>query len=97
MSTDKNGLKETKSKEIDLIELFRKTWDSRRLVLKFILGFMIAGLVYCLITPKEYRSQVVLLVESSSPLSGMSGMLQQFSGLAGLSGLTAASGEEALI
>jgi uncharacterized protein involved in exopolysaccharide biosynthesis len=96
VSTDKNDPKETKSKEIDLLELFHKTWESRRLVLKFMLGFMIAGLVFCLISPKEYKSQVVLLVESSSQLSGMSGMLQQFSGLAGLSGLTVASGEEAL-
>jgi uncharacterized protein involved in exopolysaccharide biosynthesis len=94
--TDKNEIKTTKSQEIDLIEIFRKAWDSRRLILKFIIGFMLAGLIYCLISPKEYQSRVVLLVESSSQLSGMSGMLQQFGGLAGLTGLGAADGEEAL-
>lgn len=85
-----------KSDEIDLIEVFLKIWGRRNYIYKIMALFFVAGLIIILGSPKEYKSEVVLLVESSSSGSGMSGILQQFGGLAALGGLGASAGQEAL-
>jgi len=85
-----------KPDEIDLIEVFRKILDYRSIIYKCIVLFFLAGLIIVLGSPKEYKSEVVLLVETSSSVSGMSGLLQQFGGLAALGGLGATAGQEAL-
>lgn len=84
-----------KSDEIDLIELFRKIWDRRKTIYKSIGVCFLLGLFIVVLSPREYKSEVILLVESSSS-SGMNSILQQFGGLAGLSGLGSVSGKEAL-
>lgn len=91
----KKEILETKSDEIDLIDLFRKIWDKRTTIYKSVAVFFVLGLLIVLISPKEYKSEVILLVESSSP-SGMNSLLQQFGGLAGFNGLGTATQEEAL-
>lgn len=84
-----------KSDEIDLIELFRKIWDRRKTIYKSIGVCFLLGLFIVILSPREYKSEVILLVESSSS-TGMNSLLQQFGGLAGLSGLGSVSGKEAL-
>lgn len=88
-------IKDSHSDEIDLVELFRKIWDKRKTIYKSIAWFFVLGLLIVVISPKEYKSEVVLLVESSSS-SGMNSLLQQFGGLAGLGGLGSMTNEEAL-
>ncbi len=83
------------SDEIDLIEVFRKIWDGRKTVYKSMAVCFVIGLIIALGSPKEYKSEVTLLVESGSNMNGMTGLLQQFGGLAGIN-LGAATGEEAL-
>lgn len=81
--------------EIDLIEVARKIWDGRKTIFKWMGIFFVIGIIIIIFSPKEYKSEVTLLVETGSGSSGMSGILQQFGGLAGLS-LNAAAGDDAL-
>lgn len=94
MSEESKEVKNNKSDEIDLIEIFQKIWDHRKTVYKSIAIFFVIGVVIVLFSPKEYKTDVTLLVESSST-GAMSGLLQQFGGIAGIN-LGAAQGEEAL-
>lgn len=83
------------SEEIDLIEILHKVWDGRKTIFKWMGIFFLVGLLIVIASPKEYKSEVKLLVETGSGSSGMSGLLQQFGGLAGLS-LGTGAGEDAL-
>lgn len=94
--TEENAKKNSGTDEIDLIELVKKIWEQRKTIYKSVAIFFVLGLIIIIASPKEYKSEVTLLVESSSSMSGMSGLLQQFGGLAGLSGLGAMTSEEAL-
>lgn len=94
--TEEGKLKNAgKSDEIDLIELFHKIWNRRKTIYKSIGVCFLLGLFIVILSPREYKSEVILLVESSSS-SGMNSLLQQFGGLAGLSGLGSVTGKEAL-
>lgn len=74
----------TKDDEIDLIEVFRKIWAGRKTIIKTMIVFFIVGVFIVIISPKEYKSEITLVVETSSSGGSMSGLLQQFGGLAGL-------------
>lgn len=87
--------KKIDNNEIDLIEVFRKIWDGRKTIFKWMGIFFVIGIIVVIASPKEYKSEVTLLVETGSGGSGMSGLLQQFGGLAGLS-LGAGASEDAL-
>ncbi len=76
--------KNTKNDEIDLIEVAKKNWDGRKIIYKTIAVFFVLGVIIAFGTPKEYKSEVTLLVETGSS-SSMNGLLQQIGGLAGLS------------
>jgi uncharacterized protein involved in exopolysaccharide biosynthesis len=69
--------------EIDLIEVAKKIWSERKIIYKTIAVFFVLGLIIAFGTPKEYKAETTLLVETSSS-SSMSGLLQQFGGLAGI-------------
>lgn len=73
--------------EIDLIELARKIWAGRKTIYKSVGVFLLLGIIVIIGSPKEYKSEVILLEESTSKSGGMSGLLSQFGGLAGLGGL----------
>lgn len=87
--------KEVVNDEIDLIEVFRKIWDDRKTIYKSMAVCFVIGLIIAFGSPKEYKAEVTLLVETSSGTNGMSGLLQQFGGLAGLN-IGGATGEDAL-
>lgn len=87
--------KSQNSDEIDLIEVFRKIWDGRKTIFKWMGIFFALGVLIVVVSPREYKSEVTLLVETGSGSNGMSGLLQQFGGFAGLN-LGGATGEDAL-
>jgi len=87
--------KSLENDEIDLIEVFRKIWDGRKTIFKWMGIFFVIGVIIVIASPKEYKSEVTLLVETGSGSNGMGGLLQQFGGLAGIN-LGAAAGEDAL-
>jgi len=95
MEEKKNMLSEDPSNEIDLIELVKKIWDDRKIIFKTIAVFIIIGLVIVIGSPREYKSEVTLLVETSTNTSGISSLLQQYGGLSGLS-LGTVAGQDAL-
>jgi uncharacterized protein involved in exopolysaccharide biosynthesis len=96
MDKDLKDKQSSDSDEIDLIEVFRKIWDGRKTIFKWMGIFFVIGIIIVIASPKEYKSEITLLVETGSGSNGMSGLLQQFGGLAGLSGLGSGQGEDAL-
>jgi uncharacterized protein involved in exopolysaccharide biosynthesis len=86
---------QNQSDEIDLIEVFHKIWDGRKTIFKWMGIFFVIGIIIIIFSPKEYKSEVTLLVETGSGSNGMGGLLQQFGGLAGIN-LGAGAGEDAL-
>ena len=83
---------EEEETQIDWMEMIRKTWVGRKLVLKWCGIGIIVGLVVAFSLPKEYSSSISL-----SPESGGSGMSSSISSLAALAGFNMrSSGSEAL-
>lgn len=91
-----NNIGHRKPYEIDLVMIFLELWKRRNVVFKSIGVFFIIGLVIFIGSPKEYKSEVVLLVESSSSNNEINSIFQQFSGLAGLGRLGSVSTKDAL-
>ena len=96
MSEEVIKAKTDKADEIDLMEVFRKIWANRFLIYKSIVVFFLLGLIIVFFSPKEYKAEVILVVESSSSTSGMSGLLEQFGGMAGLGNLGSGLSEDAI-
>lgn len=99
MTIEKREIKETevnKADEIDLLEVLHKIWDNRKIIYRSTAIFFILGLIIVFASPREYKTEVKLLVETSSSSSGMSGLLQQFGGLASLGNLGSTMNEDAL-
>jgi len=78
----KEDIEKTSTKEIDLIALFMRIFEEKRLLAKFILVLTIVGIVYALGKPKEYTASVVLAPEATS--MGMSSSLSDIAGMMGL-------------
>lgn len=95
MSEKLNQIKGDKNFEIDLIEVFFKIWGGRRIIYKSIALSLIIGIVIIIGNPKEYKSEVILLVESSSS-SNINSLLQQFGGIVGLGGINQVTQRDAL-
>ena len=57
---------EQKEDEIDLIALFLKIWDNKKLILKYFLIFFLIGIFVAIFSPKEYTAQSVVLPQSNS-------------------------------
>ena len=72
---------EQKEDEIDLIALFLKIWENKKLILKYFLIFFLIGIFVAIFSPKEYTAQSVVLPQSNSA-----------SGIGSLSGLAAIAG-----
>lgn len=73
--------------EIDLLELFRKLWRGRRLLLKFICVGAVLGLIVGFSIPKEYTTTIELAPEFVDP--NQNSRLGALASMAGLSGSTA--------
>jgi len=71
--------------EIDLLEIVRKLWLGRKTILITTGIFLVMGIFLAIIAPKEYQSQVTLLVEpgGTNPAAN-SAILKQLSALTGV-------------
>jgi uncharacterized protein involved in exopolysaccharide biosynthesis len=76
-------------------EALRKLWVEKSVILKILLIFIVFGFIWILTSPKEYKSEVTVLIENESKTGGVSGLLQQFGGLAGIN-INNAMGNDAL-
>lgn len=68
--------------EIDLVEVIRKLWRNRKLILKVTVAFMILGVLVALFSAKEYTAGSTLVPQSSDKKIGGS-----LSGLAAMEGI----------
>lgn len=80
--------------EIDLIELARKLWSEKKLILKSCGWAALVGLVVGFSIPKEYEASVTLAPEASGGKS-VSGGLSALAGMAGIN-LGSSSSSDAL-
>lgn len=70
--------------EIDLIELAKKVWEGRKLVLKTCGCAALIGLVVGFSIPKEYTANVTLAPETTAGGKSMGGGLSALAGMAGI-------------
>ena len=70
--------------EIDLLELARKLWDNRRLIIKWCIIGAVAGLIIGFSIPKEYTTTVKLSPEVQGAKSSMGGGLSSLASMAGI-------------
>ena len=79
--------------EIDLVEVVRKLWKNRKLILKITVVFMVLGVLAALFSPKEYTAGCTMV-----PQSGDKKVRGNLSGLASMVGINlgGASGGEVL-
>lgn len=70
--------------EIDLIELARRIWKERKLILKWCGWAVIVALVVGFSIPKEYTARVTVAPETANNGKSMSGGLSALAGMAGI-------------
>ena len=75
--------------EIDLVELARKVWADRRLVLKWCGIAVVVGLVVAFSIPKEYTTTVTLAPETTGGSRSLGGL----NALAGMAGINVGDAE----
>jgi capsular polysaccharide biosynthesis protein len=80
----------TSEDEIDLIELFKKVYDEKKLILKVSLFAIVFGIVYALFQPNEFTSSTTFIPQLSS---GVKKGGSSLSGLASLAGINIGSME----
>lgn len=93
MQDEKNRIESNAGdeQEIDLLELARKLWASRRFILKWSGIAAIVGLVVAFSIPKEYTTTIKLSPESSGSKSGGGGL----GALAAMAGFSAGGSSSA--
>ena len=69
--------------EIDLIELARKLWEEKKLILKWCCVAAVLGIVIAFSIPKEYTTEAILAPELADKKAG--GSMAALAGLAGIS------------
>ena len=79
--------------DIDLLELTRKVWAERKLVIKTCVGAAVIGIVVAFSIPKEYSTQITLAPETTGKTPG--GSMGALAALAGIN-LGSSSGQDAL-
>ena len=61
-------------KEIDLIELIKKLWQGRRLLIRTAIIFTVFGLTIAILTPKEFTASTTLVPQTSGGQSNLGGL-----------------------
>lgn len=87
--TKQSSASSPEEQEIDLVELARKVWADRRLVLKWCGIAVLVGLVVAFSIPKEYTTTVTLAPETTGGSRSLGGL----SALAGMAGINVGDGE----
>jgi LPS O-antigen subunit length determinant protein (WzzB/FepE family) len=79
--------------EINIVELLFNLWHYRKIIIKFTIIIFIIGLILRIGSPKEYKSEITVVIESGDQSSSL---IQQFAGLAGMAGTSLPGNEDAL-
>lgn len=74
----KDNYKENKTThsddEIDLIELLKKVWDGRKMILRTLVVFTLAGLAIAILSPKQFTASTTLVPQTSNGSSNLGGL-----------------------
>lgn len=70
--------------EIDLLALYRKIWNGRRIIIKFLFAGAIIGLTVALFSPNEYTATTIMVPQMEG---GNQSKLGSFGGLAAIAGI----------
>lgn len=70
--------------EIDLLELARKLWDSRRMLIRWGIAGAVIGLIVAFSIPREYTTTIKLAPEANDGKAA-SGGLGSLASMAGIS------------
>lgn len=89
-----NKIQPVQEQEIDLLELAKKVWDARKLILKVCGIGAVIGLVIAFSTPKEYTSKILIAPESTGK-SSSSGSMNALAAMAGIN-IGSSSGRDAI-
>ncbi len=81
--TDPQDMQQNTEQEIDLVEIVRKLWKNRKLILRITLAFMVLGVLVALFSPEEYDAGSTLVPQTSE--KKMSGGLSGLAAMAGIS------------
>lgn len=70
----------TEDQEIDLVEVIRKLWKNRKLIIKVTVVFMVLGVLVALFSPKEYTASCTMVPQTGDKrtpggLSGIASMM----------------------
>jgi LPS O-antigen subunit length determinant protein (WzzB/FepE family) len=84
MTEAMDNTEEIKNNETNLLEGMKKIWAGRRTIYKSLIVFVVFGILNILFSPKVYRSDITLVVETSTGESDVSSLIQEFGGLAGI-------------
>ena len=82
---------EEKDEEIDLMQIIGKLWKAKKLIIAFMLLFMILGTIIAIFSDKEYTATTVMVPQKENKNSGSLG------GLAAMAGITLGSGSNEAI
>lgn len=93
MMEEANKNTQPEEQEIDLVELARKLWDNRRMIIKWCAVAVVVGLVVGFSIPKEYTVSVTLAPEATDAKS--TGNLGALASMAGIN-LGSSAGADAL-
>lgn len=72
---------EKEEKEIDLLELGKKLWDNKKLIIKYSIIGAVVGIIIAFSVPKVYTTTVILTTESGKSVSGSMGALASMAGI----------------
>lgn len=75
--TEKINKQTSPDDEIDLLELAKTIWDSRKFIIKTVIVFVFLGLAVAVLSPKEYTASSTMvpqLSDSSNRLGGLSSL-----------------------
>ncbi|MCX7986263.1 MAG: Wzz/FepE/Etk N-terminal domain-containing protein [Bacteroidales bacterium] len=82
-------------KEVNYTEVFIRLWTERKTIFKYMLVFLLIGLVIAIVTPKKYTVTTVIVPQLSSTQNFKLGNLSSLASLAGID-LSSLSSTEAI-
>lgn len=77
------NIKHTVEEEINIMEILRKFWDQRILIMKIAAVFCVLGLFVAIFSPKQYTARRVFV-----PQTGKSSSVSKYAGLAAMAGIS---------
>lgn len=87
MTTDipntQQSMQPTNNDEIDLIALIKEMWNGRRTIRTYTLAGVLIGLLFALLSPKEYTVSTTMVPQTSQNASSQLGGLSSLAAMAG--------------